>query len=153
MGTAVLVQFFSSTLNDILPQMVISMKSYVVRVMALIERFVCVLNMWNVLWRYHNLRQVCFKVCCSSFTSPQHLRSYQDRYWLMTVWTHYDFVSAAPLGNQAIYTMTQYLTQPHHPDIELTSPFPILVRLRTKLGSDKYQSFKCLIWLNWGSSS
>ena len=43
--------------------------------------------------------------------------------------------SAAPLGNQAISTMTRYPTQLHYPI--LISPCPILIMLSTWLGSDK----------------
>ena len=58
------------------------------------------------------------------------------------------FYSLAPLGNQAEGTMIQFPTQPHYPDTELTSPCPILLLLSTKLGSDKYQVYKSLVWLD-----
>ena len=35
------------------------------------------------------------------FTSWQHLRSYQTRYLLVTVFSHGDFIVLQPLGNQA----------------------------------------------------
>ena len=47
--------------------------------------------------------------------------------------------SAAPLGNQAACTITQYPTQLHYPNIELTNPFPVLLIPSATLGSDKYQ--------------
>ena len=34
---------------------------------------------------------------------------------------------AATMGDQAFTIMTQYLTQPHYPDIEQTSLCPVLV--------------------------
>ena len=60
-------------------------------------------------------------VGCWSFTSLQHLRSYQDRYWLVTMHTH---GVAPPLKSG---TMTQYPTQSHNHDTELTSRCSIIV--------------------------
>ena len=40
-------------------------------------------------------------------------------------------------------TMTQYLTQLHYPDTELTSPCQFLLVQNTRLGSSKYQLCKC----------
>ena len=57
--------------------------------------------------------------------------------------------SAAPLWNQTFCTMTQYPTQSHYPDIELTSPCPILLMSSARLGSNKYKFDKSLIWLDW----
>ena len=50
--------------------------------------------------------------------------------------------------NQAISTITWYPTQPHYPDTELTSPCPILIIPGTWLGSNKYQFYKSLVWLD-----
>ena len=51
-------------------------------------------------------------------------------------WQRY---SAAPLGNQCTSsTMIWYPTQQHFPDIQLTSPSPILIMLSAWLGSNKY---------------
>ena len=66
----------------------------------------------SVLWLVH----------CWSFTSLQHLRSYQG-------------------------TMTQYPTQAHYPDTDVISPCRILLMPSTRLGSDKYQFYKTLFWL------
>ena len=41
---------------------------------------------------------------------------------LVTVRTHGDFISVAPLGDQAIATMTRFVTESRYPDTELTSP-------------------------------
>ena len=54
-------------------------------------------------------------------------------YRLAMVHTHGDFISAAPLGNQATSTMSCYPTQSHCPDTDLTSPYPILIMLNTRL--------------------
>ena len=54
--------------------------------------------------------------------------------------------SAAPLGSQAISTMTWYPTQSHYPDTEPNSPCSILIMPNTWLGSDKYEFDKSLIW-------
>ena len=56
--------------------------------------------------------------------------------------------SAAPLGNQATTTMTQHPTQSHYPTTELTSPCPILLMSSARLGSNKYQFYKSLVWLD-----
>ena len=60
---------------------------------------------------------------CWSFTSLHHLRTSVrvpvcDSVYL---WRNY---SAAPLENQVCDTMTQYPTQLHYPDTELTSACP-----------------------------
>ena len=57
------------------------------------------------------------------------------------------FYSAAPLSHQAANTMTWYLTQWHYTDTELTSPCLILLMQSTKLGSEKYQFGRPLIWV------
>ena len=65
--------------------------------------------------------------------SLQHLSSHQDRYPLVTVCTHCDFIVLPPLGNQAANTMPQFPTQPHYPDTELTSTRPIQLMLSARL--------------------
>ena len=47
--------------------------------------------------------------------------------------------SAAPLGNQAASTVTQFPTQSHYPNTEPTSPCLLLIMLSTQLRSNKYQ--------------
>ena len=54
--------------------------------------------------------------------------------------------SAVPLGDQATGTMTQYPTQSHYPDNVLSSPYPIILMLSARLGSDKYQVIGFLGW-------
>ena len=84
-----------------------------------------------------------------SFASWQHLRSYQsgrlptcDSQCTLMRWRFY---SAAPLGDYAAGTMARFPTQLHCSETELTSPFPILVMPRTRLGSGTYQYCKSLI--------
>ena len=55
-----------------------------------------------------------------------------------------------PLRNQAVSTMTWYPTQSHYPDIEPTSPCPILILPSTCLGSDRYQFYTSLVYLDLG---
>ena len=86
--------------------------------------------------------KICFGLW--SFTSRQNLRSYQDGYRLMTMRTHGDFISAAPLGDQANSTMTWYPTQSHYFDTEPTSPCLILIMPSTWLGSNE-----CKILSHW----
>ena len=50
---------------------------------------------------------------CGCFRCWWHLVSYQDRYRLMTVYTHGDIHSAAPLGDRATNTLSWYPTQSH----------------------------------------
>ena len=49
-------------------------------------------------------------------------------------WQHYN---AAPLENQSAITMIQYPTQSDYPETDLTSSYPILLMLNTRLGNDK----------------
>ena len=58
--------------------------------------------------------------------------------------------SAAPLGKQANNTMTWYPTHSHYPDTEPTSPCPMLIRPSTGLGSNKYQFYTSMVWLDNG---
>ena len=50
--------------------------------------------------------------------------------------------SAAPLRNQATYTMPQYPNQSHYHDTELTSPGSSLLKTNARLGSNKNNYFK-----------
>ena len=43
------------------------------------------------------------------------------------------------LGNETIDSMTQYPTQSHYPETEVTSPCSILLIQRVWLGSNKHQ--------------
>ena len=44
--------------------------------------------------------------------------------------------SASPLRNQAAYMMTQYPTQSHYPNTELTSPYSILLMPSSRVGCE-----------------
>ena len=60
--------------------------------------------------------------------------------------THpWQLYSAAPLGNQATSTMTQYPTQSHFPDTKLTTLRPMLIIPNICLENDKYQLYKSLV--------
>ena len=50
--------------------------------------------------------------------------------------------NATQLGDQAVGTMTQYPTQSHYPDTELSSSCPILVMPNARLGSNTCQFSK-----------
>ena len=54
---------------------------------------------------------------------------------------------AAPPWNQA--ASIHYPTQSHYPNLELTSPCPILLILSSKLGSGNYQFDNLLVWHDW----
>ena len=56
--------------------------------------------------------------------------------------------SASSLGYQTTIIMTCYPTQSHYPDTEPTRPCPLLILPSARLGSDKYQFVKWLVWLN-----
>ena len=77
------------------------------------------------------------------FTSLQHLMPYQDRYWLLTEHTH-----------DNVIVLPHWEIKPAAPwhDIPL-SPCHILIMLNTKLGSDNYQFYKALVWLDWKANS
>ena len=66
----------------------------------------------------------------------------------MTVRTYGRLYSTAPLGNLAAWIMTWYPTQSHYPDAELTSPCPILIMQNAKLGRDKCQFCKSVVWFD-----
>ena len=85
------------------------------------------------------------------FKSEQHLRSYQEGYRIVTVRIHGCFYSAAPLGYRTTSTVIGYPTESHYSDTELTTLCLILIMPITWLGSDKYQLYKSLVWLDWGS--
>ena len=74
--------------------------------------------------------------------------------WLKTPKTNQPswLYNATPLGDQVAHTVTWYPTQSHYPDTQLTSPYPILIMLSTRLGSDKYPFWKSLIWLDRDSN-
>ena len=75
---------------------------------------------------------------CWRLKSWQHLRPFEEAYWLVTVCTHSDFIVLLH-WDQAANTLTWYPTQLHYPDSEPISPFPILIMLKTWLGNNKYQ--------------
>ena len=56
--------------------------------------------------------------------------------------------SPAPLGNQTFSTMPWYPTQWHYPDAGPANPCPIVIMLSIWLGSDKFQFYKSLVWLD-----
>ena len=58
------------------------------------------------------------------------------------------FHGVAFMGDQATSTITRYPAQSHYPYTKLTSPCPIWVILSSRLGRDKYQFYKSLVWLN-----
>ena len=95
--------------------------------------------------------EYCFQcrplVGCWSFASFQYLRSYQDGYWLVTVRTHGDFIV---LAHWEIRPPTRWPDIPlsHYPDSEITSICTTLLMQSTRLGSDKYQIYKPLVWLD-----
>ena len=83
---------------------------------------------WSKIW-------VRWLVDCWSFTSLQHLRSYQDGYRLVAVCTSGYFIVLPHRKS----------SQSHYPDTKLTSPWPIQLMLSILLGSDKYQFLKLLV--------
>ena len=73
--------------------------------------------------------------------------------WLRTVCNHRDFIVLPPMGNHPPASQPNIPLKLHFPDTEWTSPFPILLMLRTRLGSDKYLFYKSLVWVNQESNS
>ena len=104
----------------------------------------CLCLTWSVLVTWCSS-----KVGCWSFTSWQHL-------WLVISgctptcnkvysWWLY---SAAALGDQTASIMTRFTTESYYLNTELASPCIFLLMLITWLGSDKYQFYKSLLWLD-----
>ena len=60
-----------------------------------------------------------------------------DRCGFVTVRSHGDYIVMPPSPT--------WVTQSHYPDIELTSPCPILIMQRARLGSDKCKFDKSLL--------
>ena len=60
-------------------------------------------------------------VVCWDITSKKHICSYQAEYRHFAVYTHCDFVSDVPLGNDVAGIITKYPTESYYPDAELTS--------------------------------
>ena len=60
--------------------------------------------------------------------------------------------NTAPLGDQATDTRTLYSTQSHYLYTDLTSHRPILLMSRSRLGNDKDQFDKSLVWFDWDSN-
>ena len=57
------------------------------------------------------------------------------------------------MGNQLSSPVRCYPTHCRYLDRELTSPFPVVVKPCVRLGSDKYQFNKSLVWLDWEAIS
>ena len=90
---------------------------------------------------------------CCCFKSWQHLRSDQDGNWLMTVHIHGNFIVQPYWEIRPPGTTTQHPTLSRYPDTELTSPCPNLLIPSARLGSDKHQFYKSLVWLDWEPNS
>ena len=60
------------------------------------------------------------------------------------------FLKCCSTGRKGVWVvglMTQFPMQWHYPDIELTSPWPVLVMSSIRLGNDKYQFCVSLVLL------
>ena len=105
--------------------------------------------MW--LGSYTNYRLIRFLVGGRSFISSSG--------WVPTCdsahsWRLY---GAAPLGDQAVSTITWYPIQSQYPDTEPTSPCPILVKPDAWLRSNKYKLLShwfdsTMVWIHWFES-
>ena len=89
-----------------------------------------------------------YLVCLYGFFCPA-IPKVISQQVLVTVRTHDDIYSAAPVREQAVSTLIQYPTQSRYPDTVVTSPCPILLLLiqKARLGSKnlKYQFCKSLV--------
>ena len=79
------------------------------------------------------------------FTPGQHPTSFQHGYRIVTVCTHGDVYSAAPLGNQVTSSMGHYPTQSHYPVTEPTSPYPVLLIVSAWLERVKCKFYKSFV--------
>ena len=108
-------------------------------------------------WRLYSAVLLGLFVCCC-FMSYQHLSSYQDGYWVMTVCTHsYSHSYVIVLFHWETRTPAPWPNIPHIHVIFIqaapTSSCPLVVSSSAKLGSDKYTFDKSLLWLVWDSNS
>ena len=71
-------------------------------------------------------REVGWLVVCWSFTSGQHLKSYQDGYWPMTACTHANF-AVLPTGRQG-HQHNDYISHTGHIILTLSQPVPVLAQ-------------------------
>ena len=55
--------------------------------------------------------------------------------------------NAAAVRHQTVHIMVQYPSLSHYPDSELTSHCVTLLMLRARLGSDKFQCYKSLVFV------
>ena len=82
-----------------------------------------------------------------SFTCSDHLRSYQDGYWLMTVHTHGDciFLPTRRPGGRYYDLIAHVVSLSWY---RMSQSNPILLLPSAKLGCDKYQFYNSLVWLD-----
>ena len=108
----------------------------------------------NSCWR-HNLQNIALDV----LIKPSHTRTARVthmaaifiKYWSQSLsfLVSLSFIVLLHWEIRPVSSMTRYSTQSHYPDTE-SSPYPILIMLSTWLGSDKYQFYKPLVWLDPG---
>ena len=87
-----------------------------------------------------------FRSYCWNCTSLQHIRSYPDRYQLVMVHTHGDFIVLPHWETRPLATWFNIPIKHIYPDRDNQS-FPILLMSSTGQGSDKYKFYKSLVWL------
>ena len=87
-----------------------------------------------------------FVHCC--FISQENLSSYHNGRPLVTVCSHGNFI-VWPHWEATDMLTWWYLTQSYYFDATLTSCCPILLMVSTRVGSDKCQFVKLLVWLGW----
>ena len=69
------------------------------------------------------------------------------------VCTHGNFIVLPHWGTRPISNVVWYSTEPHFPDNEPTSSWPLQIILCSWLGRDKYKFYKSLVWLDDGPES
>ena len=99
-------------------------------------------------WKYLTEKSTLLFCCC--FTSLQHLRLYKDGYRLLTMCAYSDFYSAAPLGKQAVSTMTWYCTPVTLSWHWANQSFPYSNNAEHQAKSGNNQFDKLLVWLDRG---
>ena len=70
---------------------------------------------------------------------------------LLVAWSPSE--ATLPHWETSLLTPWPDMPQSHYPNIVITSPYPILLMLSTRLGSDAYQSYKSLVCLGWEACS
>ena len=106
---------------------------------------------WDVSdgWMVSNTINKATRLFVVIFTSWQHLRSYQDGYWVVTVHTHGNFILLPHWDSKLPASWPDFTVSHIILTLSLTSHWPFQIMASTKLGKVKCKLCKVLVWLIW----